>query len=271
MIHMVTNENRGLFAAEIDEMHRLRKVHFVDERSWSGMTVIADGEYDECDDDRTIYFLALDDDGHIGVSMRARPTADRCIVADVFPQLIHPQTAPVKNDRTWEISRIFATRAFRSRAGLRRRDHVFLASMEAAQANGITRLVGIIDTFLLPQAMRFPWALTPLGLPSAYPEGEMIGVQIPVSHDELARVREAMAQEGSIIETRPPILDRLDNIDVAEMMTLIRAEHLPKDRLDTLKRLLSEIVLVQNDVEEHQIISMINLALADPHHRPSAH
>jgi N-acyl-L-homoserine lactone synthetase len=271
MIHMVTQKNRGLFASEIEEMHHLRKVHFVDERNWSGMTVVNDGEYDQCDDERTIYFLALDDNGRVGVSMRARPTDDLCIVADTFPQLIHPETAPVKNAKTWEISRIFATRAFRSRAGLRRRDQVFLASMEAALANGVTRLVGIIDTFLLPQAMRFPWDLAPLGLPSAYPEGEMIGVQIPVSREELDRVREAMAQDGSIIETRAPIWDRLDNIDVAEMVTLLRAQHLPPERLRALKRLLSEVILVQNDVEEHQIMAMINQALAAPASQVAAH
>jgi acyl-homoserine lactone synthase len=203
MIYMVTKDNRDLFVSEIDEMHRLRKVHFVDERGWGRMRVVNDGEYDECDDDRMIYFLALDDQGRVGVSMRARPTDDRCIVADVFPQLIHPSNEPVKSEKTWEISRIFATRRFRGRAGLRRRDGVFLASMEAAVANGVTRLVGIIDTYLLPQAMRFAWRLTPLGLPAAYDEGEMIGVQIPVSREELERVRESMAQEGPIITTQP--------------------------------------------------------------------
>lgn len=99
----------------------------------------------------------------------------------------------------------------------------------------------------------------------------MIGVQIPVSREELDRVREAMAQEGTIIETRAPILGRLDNIDVAEMVTLLRAQHLPPERLRALRRLLSEVVLVQNDVEEHQVMAMINQALARPAAQAAAH
>lgn len=203
MIHMITKGNRHLFNEELREMHQLRKIHFVDERGWSQMNVREDGEFDQYDDDKAIYFVALDGEGHVGVSMRARPTEDGCMVADTFPELIHPECTPIKTKQTWEISRIFATRTNRTRAGIRRRDEVFLASMEAAAEQGISRLVGIIDTYLLPQAMRFPWRLTPLGLPAAYPEGEMIGVQIPVSQEDVLRARESMALNGSVITTTP--------------------------------------------------------------------
>ncbi len=257
MIHMVGKANRHLYRAELEEMHRLRKACFVDERGWSQMTVRDDGgEYDDFDDDRMIYFLALDDDGHVGVSMRARPTDDKCIVADVFPQLIHPSAGPVKSAQTWEISRIFSTRRFRTRSGLRRRDEVFLASMEAAVAHGVTRLVGIIDTFLLPQAMRFPWSLKPLGLPAAYPEGEMIGVDIPVSRQELANAREALAIEGDIIA--PSVGDTAPVITESELAELMKIRRLSPGAVQIFRELVRDTADLQDKVSEQQQLAMID-------------
>jgi len=54
MIHIVTSANRALYAAALAEMHRLRKVHFVDERGWTAMTVRDGGEYDAYDDDQAV-------------------------------------------------------------------------------------------------------------------------------------------------------------------------------------------------------------------------
>ena len=255
MIHLVSKANRHLYGPQIEEMHRLRKVHFVDERGWSNMTVRGGGEYDDSDDERTLYFLALDEEGKIGVSMRARPTDDKCIVADIFPQLIHPETAPCKSAQCWEISRIFSTRRFRTRSGLRRRDEVFLASMEAAVDRGVTRLVGIIDTYLLPQAMRFPWSLKPLGLPTAYPEGEMIGVDIPVSRRLLEDAREALSIEGSIIANGEwmgtPVAE-------AEIIELLKAQRLPPEALRAFADLVRDTAALQDTISEPQLLAMID-------------
>src|SRR5205807_3255571 len=133
-------------------------------------------------------------------------------------------------------------------------------SMEAAVAHGVTRLVGIIDTYLLPQAMRFPWRLTPLGLPSAYPEGEMIGVQIPVSREDLESAREALAQEGPIISPFPPILSMLNTLTPAEFGRLLQVYPAPQDRLTVLTQLIGDVLLVQEHVEEHQILAMVDKA-----------
>src|SRR6185437_5528427 len=142
MIHMVTCENRALYARQLAEMFRLRKVHFVDERGWSALTVREDLEIDAYDDERTIYFMALDTLGRIQVCMRARPTDDRSMLADSFPHLVAPTAAPVTAPGIWEISRIFATRGARGRQGLVRRAELFLATVEAACALQVTRLVG---------------------------------------------------------------------------------------------------------------------------------
>ncbi|HEY1707776.1 MAG TPA: acyl-homoserine-lactone synthase [Rhizomicrobium sp.] len=219
MIHMVTVENRHFYRAELAEMHQLRRVHFVEERGWSQMTVRDGGEYDESDDDRTIYFLALDQEGRVAVSMRARPTDDKCILADVFPQLVEPESGDVCGSDIWEISRIFATKSNRLRQGIRRRNEVFLASMEAAVAAGVSRLVGMIDTYLLSQAQRFPWALVPLGLPSSYPEGEVIGVGIPTNMAHLAKARRGLGIAGPIIVPSPLSQATLSPQEMEQLLT----------------------------------------------------
>jgi acyl-homoserine lactone synthase len=268
MIHLVGKDNRHLFKAQLEEMHQLRRVHFVDERGWSQMNVRDGGEYDDSDDDRTLYFLALDEDGQVGVSMRARPTDDKCIVADVFPQLIHGDVASCKSPQVWEISRIFSTRRFRTRSGLRRRDEVFLASMEAAVDHGVTRLVGIIDTYLLPQAMRFPWNLKPLGLPAAYPEGEMIGVDIPVSRDLLQDARESLAIEGSIIADAAP---RSTGVTEAEIYELLKAQRLPPEALTAFADLVRDAAALQDKVSEDQLLAMIDRLAAQWRGKQIAH
>jgi len=267
MIHLIDRSNRHLYPAPIEEKHPPRKVNFVDERGWSGATVRGGGEYDDRDDDRTLHFLALDDDGRVGVSMRARPTDDKCMVVDVFPQLVYVGAADVKDPRCWEISRIYSSRKFRTRAGLRRRDEVFLASMEAAVDHGIARLVGIIDTHLLPLAMRFPWKLKPLGLPAAYPRGEMIGIDIPVSSELLQNAREALAIEGSIFVSQahaPGVTD-------AEIAQLLRAGHLPPDAFKAFAELVRDTAALQDRVSEPQLLAMIDRLAAQWRRGHTAH
>jgi acyl-homoserine lactone synthase len=257
MIHMVTCENRHLYQSELDEMHQLRRVHFIEERGWSRMTVKEGGEYDECDDERTVYFLALDQDGRVAVSMRARPTDDRCIIADVFPQLIEPESGDVRGSDIWEISRIFATKSNRLRTGIRRRNEVFLASMEAAVSAGITRLVGMIDTYLLPQAQRFPWDLRPIGLPSAYPEGEVIGVGIPANRGELARVRRELGVRAPII-----VPEAQNGITPQELELLMSADKLKSIDLALVKDVIAMAARSEIAPTNEQIAAIIERAKA---------
>src|SRR5436190_2588172 len=112
--------------------------------------------------------------------------------------------------------------------GIKRRNEVFLASMEAAVAACISRLVGMIDTYLLAQAQRFPWDLCPLGLPSAYPEGEVIGVGIPTNMSALARARRGLCIKGPIIVPSPLTEATLSP---QEMELLLTAGRLPPDDL----------------------------------------
>lgn len=257
MIHMVTIDNRNLYRTQLDEMHRLRKIHFVDERGWSGMTVRDGGEYDECDDERTIYFFALDEDGRIGVSMRARPTEDKCILTDVFPQLISPAEPNIKAPGVWEISRIFATRKFRSRRGIRKRSELFLATIEAAARQGVTRLVGMTDVYLLPQTLAAGWNVRVLGLPAAYPEGDVIGVVVDSSESGLIHMRERLGVAEPVVFhlTAESPLAKLPP-EQAEAITLA-TRGLDAVTLRLLKNITRRVVELQDTHSDEEIISKI--------------
>lgn len=193
MIHVVTHENRELYRAQLTEMHTLRKRHFIEERGWSGLIERNGGEHDLYDDERTLYFLALDDEGRIGVSMRARPTDDRSMLADIFPHLIGADAAPVNASGVWEISRIFAIRRFRTRSGLRRRSELFLTTVEAAASRGVTRLVGMTDVYLLPQTLGAGWSVRLLGPPASYGEGDVVAVEVDSSPEGLTAFQDRLA------------------------------------------------------------------------------
>ena len=94
MIHVVTANNRQYYRAQLEEMHQLRRVHFIEERGWSDLKVVDGGEYDQFDDDRAVYLLALGSDAEVLGSSRVRPTDDKCLLADVFPDLIGPDEWP---------------------------------------------------------------------------------------------------------------------------------------------------------------------------------
>src|SRR5579875_591231 len=101
MIHVVTNANRSLYLHALKQMHRLRKVHFVDERGWTEMTLRDGGEYDPYDDDDAVYLLAIEADGAVSCSMRMRPTLSGSILTDVFPRLVAADEIGLCAADTW--------------------------------------------------------------------------------------------------------------------------------------------------------------------------
>lgn len=191
MIHVVTKHNRLAYKDLLTEMHRLRRVHFVEERGWSAMTVRDGGEYDEFDDDQMIYLLAVEPDGSISCSMRMRPALTGSVLGDVFPHLIAEDETSIYASDVWEISRYFATGAARGRSGAPRRAEIRLASLEVALKHRAKRLVGMIDLEMLPPMLDGSgWRVRTLGLPAPYDEGVAQAVEMQVSQAALRDMEE---------------------------------------------------------------------------------
>lgn len=202
MIHVVTSANATLYRDALTEMHALRKQHFVDERGWK-LVVIDGGEYDRYDDTRAVYFLALSSEGNVEVSIRARPTDDRCLLTDLFPHMIGPKEEPLNAPRVWELTRYFADGAARGKSGKKRRAELRLAVLEYVRRQGAHKLVSMTDTYLLPPLLRSGWTVRLLGPPSPYLEGEAIAFEIDCTPEGIARMREANGLGGRYLLELP--------------------------------------------------------------------
>ncbi len=196
MIHIVTHANRRFYRAQVWDMFNERRKAFYERCGWRDLMVFEGAEVDDFDDDRAVYLMALDEEGLVDGAVRARPTEDRCILADKYPQMIGPDTPPLKGPEVWETTRIFTTERYRSRRqkGSRRAFEIGLASMEVIVAAGGRRMVGMIDLQLLPMLDDAGGATQIAGPPMQYAYGTMVGTWTPVDQAEVERVRDSLAQ-----------------------------------------------------------------------------
>jgi len=199
MIHVITAKNHHVYAEALTEMHRLRRMHFVEERGWSGLMVRDGGEYDAYDDDKTVYLLSLDQDGRVGCSMRMRPAETGSILTDVFPHLVAADEPPLARPDVWEISRYFAAPHCRGRGGVSRQAEIRLAALEVAHACGVNRLIGMIDLEILPGMLSASgWRVRTLGLPAPYQEGTAQAIEVQVSRGAIIDMAETFGIEAAV-------------------------------------------------------------------------
>ena len=199
MIHVITAANRSLYGPQLLQMHRLRAEIFVGEMGWNRPLAADGGEYDEGDDDRAIYFLAIDANGDVEAGIRARPTDDWCMAADVFPHFVGPDEESVRNPDVWEMARLFATRNVRGPEGFNRRGEVRLAILEKAVQCGVRRIIGMSEVYLVGPAMRSGWRLRVCGLPQSYGEGDAVAVEVEASPGAVEELMERLALTESVM------------------------------------------------------------------------
>jgi acyl homoserine lactone synthase len=86
-----------------DDYFRLRYRVFHERLHWD-VQCQDEKETDEYDDDRTVYVLTADDDDHVIGGWRLRPTLERYMLEEVFPQLLCGAVVP-RHPRIWESNR----------------------------------------------------------------------------------------------------------------------------------------------------------------------
>lgn len=193
MIHVVTHAQRHVYAQQLAAMHRMRREVFVGKRGWKLQTREDGGEYDRGDDDKAIYFMMLDRDGGLQVSVRVRPVTDWSILLDEIPGCVEGDVSALRRPDVWEMARHLAGQQGRSVGEAKRRAAEFrIAVLEAALRKGVTQVIGTVDVGLLAYGIRAWLDLKPLGLPVVYPEGgAALGYDIPVSEDLIERLKRA--------------------------------------------------------------------------------
>jgi acyl-homoserine lactone synthase len=197
MIHAVTSKNRHLYRPQIWEMFVERRKAFYEKCGWKDLMVFDGAEVDDFDDDKAVYLLALDETGQVEAGIRTRPTADRCILVDRYPQLIGEGAPPLKGPEVWETTRIFTSDLGRERRSeMRRRSHeVGVASLEYVAAHGGVRTVGMVDLQLFPMvADRCLGEMKIVGPPMQYAYGVMVGTSLEITDGLLEQGRDSLAE-----------------------------------------------------------------------------
>lgn len=260
MIHIVTTENRHLYRRQLWAMFEGRRAAFVERCGWGDLMVFDGAEVDDSDDERAVYLLALDVKEELLGAVRVRPTDDRCILVDRFPELIAEGQPPLKGPQVWEATRVFTTPLYRQTR--RKGDHLLpllaLAACEVPFDHGAERIVGMIDMQYWAAQSDGPERVKFTGLPRAYAYGTMIGTMTPLSSGLLEQLREALALEvrvsyaveeadvrafGSLsgVQTAVDEAMRLDAFQIAEAERDGRLSAEARDKFDPKTRAIASI------------------------------
>jgi acyl-homoserine lactone synthase len=217
MIHVITAANRHLYARQTWEMFQIRKRHYIDERGWSELWRFGDAELDDSDDERAVYIMALGRSEEVTGFVRIRPTDDHSILVDKFPYLIDPGLMPLKDEDTWEGSRIwFDATAGDPHAGMHR---LLTAAAEYILSTGGKRLLAFIDVHNFPHIADGALEFKMTGPPAPYRYGTMVGMVHAVSDEQVNRMCDSLA------ETRPLVYVAEDeDLEVHGSVARLQAE-----------------------------------------------
>ncbi len=226
MIHIVTSENRSLYAPELVALRAHRREQRASKDGWIDLVLLDDDR----DDIGTIHLLAFDDAMRLEAALRLDPTLPRCRLVERFGDLTAPDEPPMVGPTTWEASGLFTTRTYRAGVPPDDRSRVcalWAAAMELALVNGVERIVGVIDMALYPSALNAPIDARLVGMPRLYARGVAAGVEAAVSQARLDRLREALGVVG-------PVGYHVDAFDLqafgglAKVQRQVRAAQIPQ-------------------------------------------
>jgi N-acyl-L-homoserine lactone synthetase len=185
MLHVCTHRNRALYARQLDQMHRQRNELFVVTRGWN-LQVRDGGEYDEGDDERAVYLLALDEAGGCFSSIRVRPADDFSMVIDNMPHHVAGDARALRADPgLWEMARWINVGGDPA-AG----QEIRIGLVEYLLARGANQCLALPDVDMMAYALRIGWRVQALGGPLPYPEGgTAIAVSLPITAEEVEHLR----------------------------------------------------------------------------------
>lgn len=189
MVFIANAENRCLFEPDLEEMHRQRKVVFVDRAGWQ-IPVLADRETDAYDRTDTMYLLAKDQPaGGLLASVRLLTTTAPHLMSDLFTAACRGGVP--RGPTIWEVSRFCTAPAIQNRAQrLKLLWEMVCAVMETALVHGIEQVVFVANRALLPLTIGCGWDARPLGATLRDGSDEITAVIATITPQGLRRVRE---------------------------------------------------------------------------------
>ena len=189
MLYVVDRRNCAAYAAQLEEMYRIRYRIYVEGRGRRALARPDGREIDQFDTDEAVYLLGLDAAGHVTSVVRLVPTTGPTLLRDVFSHAVTCGRIP-RDECIYEMTRYFLSNEPQERverwlvAG-----EVLCAMFEYALAAGLKQLSLVCDAFFMPALLESGWKVHPLGLPTPYDERTCITVLFDVSEAALAGTR----------------------------------------------------------------------------------
>lgn len=201
-IEVVNRANHHLHTDILEQMFRLRYQIYVERRGWKALARPDKREIDEFDTEAASYLLWLDDERQVHGGVRLLPTEGPHLLADVFPHLVQFGAIPRGPD-VFEMTRWFAVPCRKARMSARAiSSEVGCAMIEYLLSLGVSAMTTVCDTFFLPWMIQAGWDPMPLGLPTRYPEGTCVAVQIAITEAMLQSSRKTRGVKQSLLGTR---------------------------------------------------------------------
>jgi acyl-homoserine lactone synthase len=213
MIYIVDRHNRAAFASQLEDMHRLRHVIYVDRRGWKALARPDGREIDQFDTEDTIYLLGLNAKGAVISSVRLNPTTKPHLISKFFARTVTFEPIPI-SDSIYEITRYFIVpervpRPLRKVA----EGELKTALLEYGLNLGLIEMSVVCDTFFLGPIEEMRWKIRLLGPPTPYDEGICISLRLEVSEEAIANTRKTCGVTGPVYvyQTFPPLPHRNDH------------------------------------------------------------
>jgi acyl-homoserine lactone synthase len=214
MLHVVTSENRELYADEVEQSFRLRYQVFVKDRKWRNLARPDERDVDQFDDDNATYLLAIEGDERTVVGgSRLVPTTGPYLLPDVFPRLAQ-QPIP-RGPRVFEWGRLYVAPARREGHGMRRTALsrtsclIMAGVVEYCLDEGIDQLAVVSEMYLLPRFMQLGLHPKPLGLPETIDGVATLAYTLAPSEEALDKIKAIHGFGSTVLErdgiTRPAV------------------------------------------------------------------
>lgn len=188
MIHIVTADNRRAFHHTLTQMHRQRKILFIDHMKW-GLEDCAGLEIDQFDGPEAIYLIETDPaTGAVLQSARLLPSLGAHLLADVFP-ILCDAGAP-RGAAIYEASR-FCPAPDAPKGAARRLllSKMIGAIMETGILFGIEQVSFVASAALAPLAATAGWNVSPLGSATRIGRERLRAMIADVNSEGLTQVR----------------------------------------------------------------------------------
>jgi acyl-homoserine lactone synthase len=214
MLHVVTSENRHLYADQLEQSFRLRYQVFVKERKWQNLTRPDERDIDQFDDDNAINLLAIEgDEQKVVGGSRLVPTTGPYLLPDVFPSLA---TLPIpRGPNVFEWGRLYVAPARREGHGMRRTALsrtsclIMAGVVEYCLEEGIDQLAVVSEMYLLPRFMQLGLHPKPLGLPETIEGVATLAYTLKPSDAALHNIKVIHGFDGPVVKkngiTRPAV------------------------------------------------------------------